>query len=361
MVAVDVCKILAGYDKNKISIATLGSHSALNIFKGAKEEGLRTVCVCLKGQERVYKHYGLVDDFIYVEKYRDLLGKDVQEKLLNLNSVIVPHGSFNAYINQEEMETKLLMPLFGNRTLLRWEVSREKQHEWLSNAGLKVPKIYHSIEDIEGKLAFVKFPGAKGGKGYFVVDSAKAYKKKIKDMIKRKLITKEEAEQPYIQEYIVGVSVYPHFFYSSLNQEIELLGIDKRYESSVDGIFRIPVPELLGQKLNPSFTVVGNFPMVARESLLNEIFSMGDRIAKEAMEIAPPGCIGPFCLETIVTEDLRIIAFEISARIVAGCNAHIGGNPYTYLKYGEPMYMGKRIAREVKTSIQEGRIDEVVT
>ncbi|MCX6695549.1 MAG: formate--phosphoribosylaminoimidazolecarboxamide ligase [Candidatus Altiarchaeota archaeon] len=361
MVAVDISKILAGYNKKKISIATLGSHSALNIFKGAKEEGLRTVCVCIKGQEKVYKYFDLADEFIYVEKFHDILNKETQEKLVEHNSIVVPHGSFNAYINQDEMENKFKLPLFGNRTLLRWEVSREKQHEWLSTAGLKVPRIYHNIDEIEGKLAFVKFPGAKGGKGYFVVDSAKAYEKKIKDMLERKLITKEDAEHPYVQEYIVGVSVYPHYFYSPLKNEIELLGIDKRYESSVDGIFRIPVPELLGQKINPSFTVVGNFPMVARESLLNEIIRMGERISQQAKKIAPPGCIGPFCLETIVTENLDIIAFEISARIVAGCNAHIGGNPYTYLKYSEPMYMGKRIAREVKNAIKKETIEDVVT
>jgi len=361
MVAVDVNSILAGYDRKKISIATLGSHTALNIFKGAKEEGLRTVCISLKGQDRVYKHYNLVDEFIYVDDYHNLLNKEIQETLREQNSIIVPHGTFNAYINQDEMEARLEVPIFGNRTLLRWEVSREKQHEWLRKAGLKVPRIYHDIEEIDGRLAFVKFPGAKGGKGYFVTDSSKAFHKKIRDMLRRKLITKEDAKQPYIQEYIAGVSVYPHYFYSPLTNEIELLGIDKRYESSVDGIFRIPVPELLGQKINPSFTVVGNFPLVARESLLNEIFSMGDKIAREAERIAPPGCIGPFCLETIVTENLDIIAFEISARIVAGCNAHIGGNPYTYLKYGEPMYMGKRMAMEVKNAAEGNRLEEVVT
>ena len=38
--------VLDGYDLKNIAIGTLGSHTALNIFKGAKEEGFRTVCVC---------------------------------------------------------------------------------------------------------------------------------------------------------------------------------------------------------------------------------------------------------------------------------------------------------------------------
>jgi len=38
-------EVLRSYGKD-ITIATLGSHSALNILRGAKDEGFRTVCVC---------------------------------------------------------------------------------------------------------------------------------------------------------------------------------------------------------------------------------------------------------------------------------------------------------------------------
>jgi len=71
-------------------------------------------------------------------------------------------------------------------------------------------------------------------------------------------------------------------------------------------------------------------------------------VVEASVEIAPPGIIGPFCLETVVTDDLKIYTFEISARIVAGTNVGIGISPYAYLKYGEIMWMGKRIAREIK-------------
>ena len=39
----DIGKIVEKYDQKKLAIGTLGSHSSLNIFKGAKEEGFRTV------------------------------------------------------------------------------------------------------------------------------------------------------------------------------------------------------------------------------------------------------------------------------------------------------------------------------
>ena len=351
--------VLSGYDLKRISVATICSHSALNIFKGAREEGLRTVGVCTKGKDRVYRRFGLVDEYITVDEMHEITSDEVQDKLRKLNSIVIPHGSFNAYIPQQRMED-FMVPINGNRKLLEVETSRVKQHEWMRGAGLKVPRIFKSPAEIKG-LAFVKFPGAKGGKGYFVVDGESAYKKKMKMMLKRKLVTKEEAKHPYIQEYIIGVNAYPHYFRSPLKDETEFLGVDKRYESSVDGVFRIPVPEQIAQEISPSFSIVGNFPMVLRESLLDEIFEIGDKIAAESKRIAPPGVIGAFCLETIITENLEIISFEISSRIVAGCNALIGTSPYTYLMYDEPMYMGKRIAREVREALRQGMLGELVT
>ena len=136
--------------------------------------------------------------------------------------------------------------------------------------------------------------------------------------------------------------------------------MDRRYESAVDSIGKIPAAEQLEIDVNPTYTVVGNFPIVARESLLPELMRMGDNVQKKARELAPPGIIGPFCLETVITDDLKIFTFEISARIVAGTNVGIGTSPYAYLKYGENMYMGRRIAVEIKQAISQDRLLEVI-
>jgi 5-formaminoimidazole-4-carboxamide-1-(beta)-D-ribofuranosyl 5'-monophosphate synthetase len=355
----EIADIVGRYDSKRVTIATIGSHSALNIFKGAREEGFKTVCICAKGRDKLYRRFGLADEFIMLDKLDDIHDEAVQEKLKRLNSVVIPHGSFNAYLEQERLQD-WAVPLMGNRRLLDYETSRIRQHEWMRAAGLKVPKIYNSPKEING-LAFVKFPGAKGGKGYFVVDSEEAYEKKINMMMRRKLITPEEAKHSYIQEYIIGVNAYPHYFHSVLHERTEFIGVDKRYESSVDGVFRIPVPEQVSQDVSPSFTIIGNFPMVLRESLLDEVYDIGERIVKQSKKIAGKGLIGPFCMETIIRENLEIVAFEISCRIVAGCNALIGYSPYTYLMYDEPMYMGKRIAREVKEAIKQKRLADIVT
>ena len=353
----EINDVLKKYEKDMIAIGTLGSHSALNIFKGAKEEGLRTVCICKKGDEIVYKKFPLADEIIPVSDFRELLDDRVQEKLRELNTILVPHGSFTAYLSTDEIAGKLYVPMFGNRELLHWEADREKQREWLQKAGLTLPRTFNPNE-IKG-LTIVKFPGAKGGRGYFLVNSPESFRQKAENMIKRGHLRMEDLERVHLQEYVIGVNVYPHYFHSLLENEVEFLGVDKRYESAIDNLGRIPASEQLQINVNPTYTIVGNIPITLRESLLPELLRMGDKVVEASVELAAPGIIGPFCLETVVTDDLKIYTFEISARIVAGTNVGIGTSPYTYLKHGERMWMGKRIAREIKQAIQNTRLEEI--
>ncbi|MEJ2242509.1 MAG: DUF1246 domain-containing protein, partial [Candidatus Bathyarchaeota archaeon] len=153
------------YNPKKVTIGTIGSHSALNIFKGAKEEGFKTICICKKESEIVYRRFPLADQIITVKNYDELLDQNIQDELRKNNTILIPHGSFNAYVGTDKMIDKLEVPLFGNRELLDWETDREKQREWLHKAGLNLPRTFVDPEDING-LAIAKFPGAMGGKGY---------------------------------------------------------------------------------------------------------------------------------------------------------------------------------------------------
>jgi len=355
----DINAIVKGYKKNRVAIGTLGSHSALNIFKGAREEGFRTVCICREKDEIVYRKFPLADEIILVEDFSELLDEDVQEKLRRLNVILIPHGSFNAYLSMNDILNELYLPMFGNRRLLSWEIDREKQRIWLQRAGLTLPRIFENPDEID-RLVIAKFPGAKGGKGYFLVNSPESFKEKTERMIKKGHLRREDVQRIYLQEYVIGVNAYFQYFHSLLQDDVELLGMDKRYESAVDSIGRIPAAEQLRINLNPTYTIIGNIPITLRESLLSEVLKMGDNVVKVSKEIAPPGIIGPFCLETIITDKLEIFTFEISARIVAGSNVGIGTSPYAYLKYGERMYMGRRIAREIKLGIERNELEKIV-
>jgi 5-formaminoimidazole-4-carboxamide-1-(beta)-D-ribofuranosyl 5'-monophosphate synthetase len=180
-------------------------------------------------------------------------------------------------------------------------------------------------------------------------------------MIKKGFMKRKDLSSIHLQEFVFGVTVYPSYFRSLLKKEVELLCMDRRYESTIDNMGRIPAKEQLEMKFTPTYTVVGNIPITVRESMLSEYLRMGEKVTKVSEEIAPPGIIGPFCLETIVNDVPEIFTFEISARIVAGTNVGINTSPYAYLKYGDGMYMGRRIGRELRIAANLGKLSDTVT
>ena len=48
---------ISEYNPNNIRIGVLGSHSALEIASGAKQEGFETVVVCQRGRDKTYTKY----------------------------------------------------------------------------------------------------------------------------------------------------------------------------------------------------------------------------------------------------------------------------------------------------------------
>ena len=71
----DIFEILDNYDKDNITIATLGSHTSLHILQGAKEEGFRTAIVCEKGREVPYQRFDVADEYIIVDKFKDIVNE----------------------------------------------------------------------------------------------------------------------------------------------------------------------------------------------------------------------------------------------------------------------------------------------
>ena len=330
------------------TIATIGSHSALQVFKGAHDEGFKTISVCKKGFERPYKMFNAADEIISIDSYKDF--PKVQDRLIKSNAIVIPHGSFITYMGYEEVE-KLKVMYCGNKKILKWESDRHVERHWLKNSGLKVPMLFKSPKDID-RLVIVKFMGAEGGRGYFLAKDEQDFNKKIKPYRLKRYV---------LQEYVIGVPLFIHYFYSSLTNEIEIMGADIRYESNVDSLGRISArDQIVLPKIDPSYVIVGNIPVTIRESFLPRLIEMGEAVVKTSKRLAPPGLFGPFCLETILTPEEEIHVFEISARIVAGTNPYVEGSPYTWLKYNEPMSTGRRIAREIKNAIKTNQLKKVL-
>ncbi len=326
-------------------IATFGSHSALQILKGAKDEGFETICLCLKGKDKPYRSFPVADDIIMLESFNDYFR--FEEELKKKEGIIIPHASMIAYLGNENIR-KITAKYFGDKEILDIESDREGQRRWLMDAGLDTPKAFKDASEID-RPCIVKFDGAAGGRGYFIAKSGEDVKKRV-----------QGRTDFMIQEYVIGVPVYIHYFHSPITGETELLGFDRRYESNVDGIGRIPAADQMSMGFEPSYVVAGNTPLVLRESLLPDVLEMGEKVVAQASKLTKKGMIGPFCLETVLTPELRFVCFEISARIVAGTNMFPEGSPYTCYKYDIPMSTGRRIAREIRNAIDQAKLDMVL-
>src|SRR3990172_5571977 len=340
----EIFKILEGYNKDDLAITTVCSHSSLQIFDGARKEGFKTIGICVGAPPRFYDAFPKAkpDEFFVVKDYREILSR--ADELAAKNAIMIPHGSFVEYLGANNF-MKLRLPSFGNRHVLEWESDREMSRNWLESAGIKMPRQIKNPEDIDSPM-MIKYYGAKGGMGFFVVKNYSDFRKRI-----------NPAEKYTIQEFVLGTRYYMHYFYSPIKKDgyalsrgtLELLGIDRRVESNADEIFRIGSPtELAEAEIYPTFVVTGNQPLMIRESLLPKIFDMGEKVVEKSIDLFG-GMIGPFCLETVVTDTLELKVFEISARIVAGTNLYISGSPYSDL-VDEKLSMGRRISREIKAA-----------
>jgi 5-formaminoimidazole-4-carboxamide-1-(beta)-D-ribofuranosyl 5'-monophosphate synthetase len=343
---------------SKLTIATLGSHCSLQVLKGAKDEGFKTLLVCEKRRLGLYSRFGFIDEIVEVGSFAEILGDMCRSRLKQAGSVLIPHGTLISQMKSDEIE-KIDTPVFGNKWILRWEADRDLKERLMKEARLKTPQTVRSKNEIKG-LCIVKLHGAAGGRGYYLAWDCESFEEGARRLINQKII-REESDL-YIQEFIRGVPVYLQYFYSPITEELELLGIDRRYESDIDGIGRIPAKQQLGAgSIEPSYNVIGNIPLVLRESLLEEVYKIGENFVHASERLVPPGMPGPFCLEGVYDSEGKFTTFEFSARIVAGTNLYLDGSPYSGLLYDEPMSMGRRIAREVKIAKKKDELDKVVT
>jgi 5-formaminoimidazole-4-carboxamide-1-(beta)-D-ribofuranosyl 5'-monophosphate synthetase len=139
MTEVNIKELLSTYETKNLTIATVCSHSSLQIFNGAKKEGFKTLGISVGEVKKFYDAFplGKPDDFFIVENYKDIA--KYADELRQKNVCIIPHGSFVEYLGPKNF-LNLQVPTFGNRHVLMWESDREKERVWLEGAGITMPK-----------------------------------------------------------------------------------------------------------------------------------------------------------------------------------------------------------------------------
>jgi 5-formaminoimidazole-4-carboxamide-1-(beta)-D-ribofuranosyl 5'-monophosphate synthetase len=359
-----IADIVSKYDSKNITVGTIGSHSALEIMDGAKDENLKTICVCQRGRELPYRRFKrLSDEIILLDKFSDILYQENQEKLRQTNTIMVAHRAFTAYLGYDNIENNFEVPIFGNRTLLRAEerTASRNQYYLLEKAGIPHPKLYDNPSKIDGP-AIIKVQEAsrKLERAFFIVSSYEDYEKKSKQKIEQGLVTMEDLKSATIEQYVPGTYFNLNFFVSPITGEIEFLGIERRLQTNIHDIVSLPARQQMEIDVQIQNIEVGHTPASIRESLLEKVFEMGDKIAVAVRNEYPPGIIGPVSLQSVVTVDLDFVVYDVSLR-VPGNPIMATTSPYTKYYYGETMGVGRRIAMEVKNATLQSKLPHIVT
>jgi 5-formaminoimidazole-4-carboxamide-1-(beta)-D-ribofuranosyl 5'-monophosphate synthetase len=375
-----VARALARYDRARLTLCSIGSHSALEVAAGARAQGLRNLIVTAKGRERTYtEHFaqrgppgpsrGCVDAVVELDAFADILQDEVQLRLLEENAIFVPNRSFEVYLRQrypyDEIERRMLVPFFGNRHLLRAEERDEagNQYALMERAGIRYPRRFQTPEQID-RLVMVKAAHAKVSfeRAFFLASSAEEYRRASDQLLADGTVTESGLTGAVIEEYALGPSVNLNFFHSPVLRELELSGTDTRRQTNLEGFRNLPPAALEALRAVPMrVEEAGHIATTLTESTLEQAFEMGERFVAAAREARAPGVIGPFALQCIIVAGppKELICYDVSLRIPGSPGTRF--TPYSAYRWGRDVSVGERIAMEVSMARDTDRLPDVLT
>jgi 5-formaminoimidazole-4-carboxamide-1-(beta)-D-ribofuranosyl 5'-monophosphate synthetase len=367
--------LVKSYDPENITIGVLGGHSALDVCRGAKKHGFQTLAVCQKGREKTYVKYyktrpdgrGCIDKTIVLNTFREITKSAVQEKLRKENTIFIHNRYFWVYFDFTDIENNFRVPIFGTRSMLKLEERNvpKNQYYLLQKAGIRYPQLFKSPHDID-RLAIVKVNEAIRGyeRAFFFASSYTDYKKKSEQLLAKKMITQESLQQAVIEEYVIGTQINFNYFYSVLDDELEIMGTDTRRQTNLDGLLRLPADEQLAvlKYLKPKIIETGHIAATTKESIIESIFNLGEKFVKITKKEYPPGIIGPFALQGAMVAEKgteEMVVFDVSMRIPGSPLTQF--TPHSGYLYGDSISYGERISMEIKKAITTKRLKEIVT
>lgn len=358
----EVKSMAGGYDNVRIGV--LGSHSALEIMDGAKDEAFNTVVLCQRGRETPYLRFKrIADEIIVLDDFKEMASEPMQARLRNTSTVVVPHRSLTAYLGYETLEDDFRVPIFGNRALFQAEERSHPRNQYflLERAGIMHPRLFRDPVEIDRpSIVKVMEKERKLERAFFAVSSYDDYTTKSEEKIRRGVISREDLEAASIEELAIGTYLNFNYFTSPISEYTDFLGIERRLQTDLHDFNALPARQQLEIDLDPQNIEVGHTPASVRESLLEKVIAAGDRFTAAVRTEYPPGVIGPFSLQSVVTKDLEIVVYDVSLR-VPGNPILATTSPYTKYQYGSTFGVGRRIAMEIRAAINQGRLADVLT
>jgi 5-formaminoimidazole-4-carboxamide-1-(beta)-D-ribofuranosyl 5'-monophosphate synthetase len=375
----DVAGTLASYDASRLTLCSIGSHSALEVASGARAQGLRNLVITERGRNRTYDVYyarrfdepqrGCVDATLEVAQFSDVLDDDVQDQLRRENVVFVANRSFEVYLHQRysyaEIEERMRVPFFGNRRLLRAEERDEPENQYalMERAGIRFPRRLTSPDQIDS-LVMVKAPHAKVSfeRAFFLVRDENEYTQMTQRMLEAGIVTPEGLRGAVIEEFALGPTVNLNFFWSPVLGELELMGTDTRRQTNKDGFVGLPFKQARNLADEPvRMEEAGHIAATLTESMLEKAFDMGERFVRAAKSVDGVGVIGPFALQCVIVSGppKDFVCYDVSLRIPGSPGTRY--TPYTAYRWGRDVSVGERIAMELVWARDQNRLAEVLT
>jgi len=382
---------------------------------------------------------------LVLDEYKDVF-KYIDD-LLDLEVIQIPNRAFSVYLCGDpycsDIENRFMIPIFGSRTLLKIENRGEIERDYywyLERAGIPYPKKYE-FEVYKNGIRFKEYidepmilkaehPVRRFERAFIFAADSHDLEEKVEKEIEKGTLTKEVLEKARVEQLVLGPHANFNFFFSPINEmeewgdvddalskiyhvsikesrmllANELMSIDERRESILDGLKRLPVDvqRKIEEKVNPSFEVTFHSLISVRESLIKDVLKVANSLLLTFRRYAPPGIIGAWCLQTLVTwdkiskynytptikidftlgptsrspkdyglydvtgeSDLHMhipVTQDLALRHGGGANVHMGiGGQYSNAKYNRVMSVGDRIALEIVNAVKKNMLYMLVT
>jgi 5-formaminoimidazole-4-carboxamide-1-(beta)-D-ribofuranosyl 5'-monophosphate synthetase len=201
-------------------------------------------------------------------------------------------------------------------------------------------------------------------RAFFLVNSFEEYQNRSQALVTAGTVTAASLKAAVIEEFVVGPQVNFNYFYSPLDNSLELVGTDIRRQTNIDGLLRLTAEEQLEvlKYVRPKYIENGHQAVTVKESLIEKAYEAGEKFVAAVAKHYPPGMIGPFALQGAVTAGPpkeEFLVFDVSMRMPGSPGTMF--TPYSGYLYGTNMSVGRRLAREVRQAQAADRVIDLLS
>lgn len=363
-------------DYKDVTIGIFGSHSGKETGIAAKAWGFKTAIIVQKGRDKLYTKYNshLYDEVIELNSFKDLLHKEIQDQLIDLNTVFIPNRSFAVYVGYDGIENDFKVPIYGNRFMLRAEERSygKGQYYLMREADIRIPREFNSPDEID-RLVVVKVQQADNPleRAFFYASSPEDYYQQAEELLKQGIINEEGLKEARIEEYVLGARFNANFHSYALKDvfsDFDFVGFSDRRQVNLQGFLNLPARDQLKIDVGVKNEEIGHFGVTMRESKQDMAYDAAEKFIRVTEKDYFPGMIGMFGLQGAMAYSpegkLEFVVFDVSPRVpgdpaIGPTSPEMRNLSLKYnRKIGDPLDL---TMMEIEEAFNKGRLKEIVT